>query len=85
MKNIVVLGSTGSIGVSSLDVIDKLGAGYGVLALSANTNADLLIKQMLKFKPRFVAVLNEDSYQKLNLMCRKTQSSFPPMRTALYF
>ncbi|ACC98245.1 1-Deoxy-D-xylulose 5-phosphate reductoisomerase [Elusimicrobium minutum Pei191] len=85
MKNIVVLGSTGSIGVSSLDVIDKLGAGYGVLALSANTNADLLIKQMLKFKPRFVAVLNEDSYQKVKPYVPENTKLLPPDEDSLIF
>lgn len=41
MKNIVILGSTGSIGTSALDVIARLGKDYRVMALSANSNTEL--------------------------------------------
>ena len=65
MKQIVILGSTGSIGTSALDVISRLGAQYRVLALSANTNTDLFLKQIHAFKPRFASVLDPQSYEKI--------------------
>jgi len=60
MKNISILGSTGSIGVSSLDVIVKNPTRYKVLALSAGKNLKLLKKQIDRFKPEIVSVLNQD-------------------------
>ncbi|MCX6640098.1 MAG: 1-deoxy-D-xylulose-5-phosphate reductoisomerase [bacterium] len=58
MKNIVILGSTGSIGRNTLDVIDHLGPEYRVHSLAAKSSVDLLIEQALRFKPRKVAILN---------------------------
>ncbi|OGS45880.1 MAG: 1-deoxy-D-xylulose-5-phosphate reductoisomerase [Elusimicrobia bacterium RIFOXYD2_FULL_34_15] len=52
---ISVLGSTGSIGTSALDVISNL-KNYTVVGLSANNNKTLLNKQINKFKPKYVAV-----------------------------
>ncbi|MBT8489772.1 MAG: 1-deoxy-D-xylulose-5-phosphate reductoisomerase [Deltaproteobacteria bacterium] len=60
MKNISILGSTGSIGVSSLDVIVKNPTRYKVLALSAGKNLKLLKEQIDRFKPEIVSVLNQD-------------------------
>ena len=65
MKRIVILGSTGSIGVSSLSVISALGEDYQVLAITANKNTDLFLKQIHDFKPKYAAVYNEESYNKI--------------------
>ena len=65
MKHIVILGSTGSIGVSALDVIAGLGDGYNVLAITGNNNTDLFLSQIRKFKPRYAAVYSTESYQKI--------------------
>jgi 1-deoxy-D-xylulose-5-phosphate reductoisomerase len=65
MKQIVILGSTGSIGVSSLDVIASLGEGYAVLAITGNHNTDLFLRQIKQFKPRYAAVYSEESYNKI--------------------
>lgn len=62
MKNIVILGSTGSIGVSALDVIKTLGTGYEVLAISARSNTDLFLKQLLAFKPKYAVINSRDNY-----------------------
>ena len=59
MKHISLLGSTGSIGVNTLDVIRRFPDRFSVCALAAGTNLDLLRKQILEFKPRQVSVLNE--------------------------
>jgi 1-deoxy-D-xylulose-5-phosphate reductoisomerase len=56
MKRIAVLGSTGSIGQNALDVIRSLGNGFRVAALSSNTNADLLYRQIKAFQPESVCI-----------------------------
>lgn len=55
MKKISILGSTGSIGTQSLDIIRNNG-GFKVVALSTNISIDLLEKQALEFKPELVSV-----------------------------
>ena len=55
MKNIVILGSTGSIGTQTLDVVDKEG-DIRVLAMTAHSNIDLLERQIRKYRPRAVSV-----------------------------
>ncbi|MBI4741995.1 MAG: 1-deoxy-D-xylulose-5-phosphate reductoisomerase [Betaproteobacteria bacterium] len=58
MQNITILGSTGSIGVSTLDVIRRHPRRYRVLALCAHTQADRLFEQCLEFQPVY-AVLGD--------------------------
>lgn len=56
-RSITVLGSTGSIGVNTLDLLARAEAGaFEVVGLSANRNVDLLVEQALKFRPRAVAI-----------------------------
>jgi len=59
MKNISILGSTGSIGVSTLDVIVKNPSRFRVLALSAGKNLKLLKDQIDLFRPKAVSVLDK--------------------------
>ena len=59
MKNVVILGSTGSIGKSTLDVIRNLEHKYKVVALSANSQWELLSEQVCEFKPESVSLANE--------------------------
>lgn len=61
--NLSVLGSTGSIGTQTLDVAEKL--GLNVRALTANSNIDLLEKQIRKFKPELAVVFREDKAAEL--------------------
>ena len=65
MKQIAILGSTGSIGRQALDVIASHPDEYEVYALTANNSVDLLIEQALKFKPEAVVIANEEHYGKL--------------------
>ena len=58
MKKITILGSTGSIGTQTLEVIDFLG-DYEVLALGAGKNVELLCRQIEKYNPKRVSVQNE--------------------------
>ncbi|HJO47538.1 MAG TPA: 1-deoxy-D-xylulose-5-phosphate reductoisomerase [Candidatus Scalindua sp.] len=59
MKNVVILGSTGSIGKSALEVIRNLRHKYKVSALSANSQWELLAKQANEFKPESVSLADE--------------------------
>lgn len=58
MKNIAILGSTGSIGTSSLDVIAKFPDQFRVAYLTAHRNIDLLAEQIARFRPKAVVVLD---------------------------
>lgn len=59
MKKLVLLGSTGSIGTQTLDVIDHLDGQWEVAGLSANTSIDLLEKQANKYLPDYVVIMND--------------------------
>lgn len=61
MKNITILGSTGSIGVGTLDVLDRNRDYFQVAALTAGKNVKLLQKQIEKFRPAIVAVVDKKS------------------------
>ncbi|MDD2662040.1 MAG: 1-deoxy-D-xylulose-5-phosphate reductoisomerase, partial [Methylococcales bacterium] len=60
MKGICILGATGSIGVSTLDVVARHSSLYKVVALTANTNIDTLYEQCLEHHPEIVVVVDED-------------------------
>ena len=64
-KKIGILGSTGSIGTQTLDVINNHKDKFSVELLSAHSNIDLLIKQTIKFKPKTIIIVNEKYYRKL--------------------
>jgi 1-deoxy-D-xylulose-5-phosphate reductoisomerase len=61
MKKITILGSTGSIGKSTLDVIARNSAKFKVVALAAGRNVDLLEEQIKTFSPEVVAVADEEA------------------------
>ncbi|MDZ4664215.1 MAG: 1-deoxy-D-xylulose-5-phosphate reductoisomerase [Bacteroidota bacterium] len=63
VKNIAILGSTGSIGTQALQVIKDNPTHFKVEVLVANSNADLLIKQALEFDPNAVVIADESKYQ----------------------
>ncbi len=65
MKKVLILGSTGSIGINTLDVIRQHSDKFSVTALTINTRIDLLIPQIEEFKPEFVVVTNESAAEKL--------------------
>lgn len=62
-RKLSILGSTGSIGTQSLDVCDK--RGYEVVALTANSNIDLLEKQIRKYNPKKAALVDEKAAKEL--------------------
>ncbi len=61
MKRVTILGSTGSIGRSALDVVSKYKDAFQVIGLAARSNIKLLEEQIKKFKPEIVAVADEAS------------------------
>jgi 1-deoxy-D-xylulose-5-phosphate reductoisomerase len=65
MKKITILGSTGSIGLSALDVIKKNPGRFQVVALAAGQNVNLLKKQIEIFKPKLVYVSTKENALKL--------------------
>lgn len=68
MKNIAVLGSTGSIGRNTLEVVRNLNRnGYPVAVkyISANSNVDLLCRQIEEFKPKAAVIFRQESYEEL--------------------
>jgi 1-deoxy-D-xylulose-5-phosphate reductoisomerase len=66
MKNIFILGSTGSIGTNTLEVIRQFKDEFSVYALSANRNIELLEKQIEEFNPKVVVVNDEAEAEKLS-------------------
>jgi len=63
MKNIAILGSTGSIGQQALEVIANNPDKFTIEVLTANNNVSLLIEQAKKFRPNVVVIANEEKYE----------------------
>ena len=64
-KSISILGSTGSVGVSTLSIIDKKKDYFKIYLLSANKNFYLIKKQIKKYKPKIFVITNKDIYKKI--------------------
>jgi len=65
LKGITVLGSTGSIGVSTLDVLRRHSEDFRVVALTANRDVERMLEQCREFNPEFVVMANEEAAQRL--------------------
>ncbi|WP_219637439.1 1-deoxy-D-xylulose-5-phosphate reductoisomerase [Cohnella sp. CFH 77786] len=65
MKKIAVLGSTGSIGTQTLDVISRDPEAYEVVGLAAGRNADLLLEQAEAFRPKLVSVSSKELAERI--------------------
>lgn len=64
-KKIVILGSTGSIGINTLKVIESFPDKFEVVGLTAKKNVDLMEKQIAKFNPKIVSLADEEQTKKL--------------------
>lgn len=64
-EQITILGSTGSIGKSTLQVIENHPQKFEVLALGAGTNASEMIQQVLQFRPKYVAMATEEAAEQV--------------------
>ena len=78
MQLISVLGSTGSIGVSTLDVISKHPDLYSVFAITANSSADKLYEQCLSVRPRYAVLRDPSAAEKLQVLLRDSCSNLKP-------
>ena len=65
MKQIAILGSTGSIGTQTLDVVRQHPEAFSVYALTAHRSVDMLIQQALEFNPAVVCIADEAYYPRL--------------------
>ena len=70
-KSVIILGSTGSIGVNTLEVISANQDNFSIFALAANSSVESLSSQCKIHKPRYVHVNREDDAKKLSLILRK--------------
>jgi 1-deoxy-D-xylulose-5-phosphate reductoisomerase len=74
--NVTILGSTGSIGVSTLDVVRQHGGAFRIFALVAGRNLEVLVSQILEFRPKVVAVA--DDFVLSDLRQRLKACALPP-------
>lgn len=75
MKSICILGSTGSIGVSTLDVVVRHPDRYKITALTANRNIDALFTQCIRYKPDYAVVVDADRAGVLEQRLKNTAAS----------
>lgn len=75
MKNITILGVTGSIGTQTLDVIRNDIKNFHIVGVSANTSWEKIIPIIEEFKPKYVAMMEEESSLKLKTYCREKNYS----------
>ena len=72
-KKVCILGSTGSIGLLTLEIISKDKKNFDVILLSGNNNYKLLINQALKFKPKYIYSNNFFLIEKISFFCKKNK------------
>ena len=72
-KKICILGSTGNIGISTLEIISKDEKNFDVILLSGNSNYKLLISQALKFKHKYIYSNNFFLTKKIKFFCKKNK------------
>jgi len=77
MKKLSILGSTGSIGQSTLSVVQSLGDRFAVCALAAGRDLDGLVAQILRFKPQLVSVAQESDVPVLRARLRAAAVKLP--------
>ena len=70
MQYLTVLGSTGSIGTSTLDVVSRHPDKYRIAALTANTQVELLFRQCVQFQPAYAVLLDEAAATRLRAMLK---------------
>ena len=80
-KKIAILGSTGSIGRSTLEVIRQFPERFEVVALGAGCNAPLLSEQIAEFRPRIVSVMDDQVADNLSKLLKESTYSVPGIYT----
>ena len=71
MKKIIILGSTGSIGKQTIEIISKNKKNFKIILLSADKNINILSKQIEKFNVQNVIVTNINSFKKIKKKFKK--------------
>lgn len=74
-KGLTILGSTGSIGVNTLDVVARHPERFRVVALTAHHNVDLVLQQVLQFAPRYVVLPETDKADQLRNLLKEHRSN----------
>ena len=74
---ITLLGSTGSIGTSTLDVVERWGDRFGIHALVAGQNVELLARQIARFKPEVAVVADQPALDKLHRILKESGTREP--------
>ena len=77
-KNVVILGSTGSIGVNAVKAVKNLGKGWRVLGLAANSNLKALAAQIREVRPAYVSVFDYDAWKELKASAPRGVRILPP-------
>ena len=77
MKTITILGSTGSIGKNTLDVVSRL-KDFKVLSLAANSDIKTLLRQVYEFKPRYISVFDEAKNKEIRKILSSNIKVFGP-------
>ena len=72
--SLTILGSTGSIGVNTLDVVSRHPDRFRVVALSANSHAERLFDQCMRFRPRYAALVDGAATAALRARLREAGS-----------
>ena len=75
-KEIAILGSTGSIGKASLNIIEKYHEKFNIFLLSANSNYTEICNQIIKFKPKFFIINNRFVFNKIKKKFKKKKLNF---------
>ena len=78
MRNVVILGSTGSIGANALRAVRKLGRGWRVLGLSANSSVKTLLAQAKAFRPAYISAFDYSSWKELKASAPRGVRVLPP-------
>ena len=78
MKQLAILGSTGSIGRQCLSVVDALAPRFGVVALAAGNNLDELVGQVERYQPEVVSVADTQKADALAARLREKGIGKPP-------
>jgi len=76
VRNICILGSTGSIGVSTLDVVRLHPEKFNIVSLSAHASVDKLIEQCIEFKPETVVMVSSEHAKQLSLLLAEKNLSY---------
>ncbi len=82
-RSITILGSTGSIGCNTLDLVSRDMGGYAIEALTAHSNVNLLIEQALRFRPRMAVIADARLYDELKAGLAGTNIAVSAGREAL--